>query len=104
VTSKRQRASNRANSAKSTGQRIRAGKAAARFNARVHGLATSVRGEPDAEVEIERVAGAIVSEAGRPDLMEFARRIAEAEVDVRRIRRASNVGENYRSLCRLPLA
>jgi hypothetical protein len=88
VTSKRQKATNRLNSAKSTGPRTRTGKAAARLNARLHGLASAVRGEPGADAEIERLAAAIANEAGRPDLIEFARRIAETEVDVRRIRSA----------------
>jgi hypothetical protein len=88
VTSERQEASNRLNSAKSTGPRTRAGKGAARLNARLHGLASGVRGEPGADAEIERLAAAIANEAGRPDLIEFARRIAEAEVDVSRILRA----------------
>jgi hypothetical protein len=88
VTSRRQRAANRANSAKSTGPRSEAGKAASRLNARLHGLATAVQSEPGADAEIERLASAIVDEAGRPDLIEFARRVAEAEIDLRRIQRA----------------
>ncbi len=88
MTSKRQRAANRANSARSTGPRSKAGKAASRLNARLHDLATAVRSEPGADAEIERMASAIVDEAGRPDLIEFARQVAEAEMDLRRIRRA----------------
>ena len=88
MTSDRQLAANRANSRRSTGPRTKAGKSAARLNARLHGLATAVQSEPGADAEIERLAHAIAEEAGRPDLMEFARRIAEAEVDLRRIRRS----------------
>jgi hypothetical protein len=88
VTSRRQRAANRANSAKSTGPRSQAGKAASQLNARRHGLATAVQSEPGADAEIERLASAIVDEAGRPDPIEFARRVAEAEIDLRRIQRA----------------
>jgi hypothetical protein len=88
VTSKRQRAANRANSGKSTGPRSKAGKSAAKLNARLHGLATAVQSEPGADAEIESLARAISDEAGRRDLIEFARRIAEAELDLRRIRRA----------------
>jgi hypothetical protein len=91
VTSDRQRAANRANSAKSTGPRTKAGKSAARLNARLHGLATAVQSEPGADAETEGLARAITDEAGRPDLIEFARRIAEAEVDLRRIRRARQI-------------
>jgi hypothetical protein len=88
VTSDRQRAANRANSGMSTGPRTKAGKSVARLNARLHGIATAVQSEPGADAEIERLARAIADEAGRPDLIEFARRIAEAEVDLRRIRRS----------------
>ena len=58
------------------------------MNARLHGLATAVPSEPGADAEIERLARVIVDEARRPDLIEFARRIAEAKLDLRRIRRA----------------
>jgi hypothetical protein len=88
VTSKRQIAANRANSGKSTGPRTQAGKSAAKSNARLHGLATAVQSDPGADEEIERIARAITDEAGRSDLIEPARRIAEAELDLRRIRRA----------------
>ena len=88
MTSKRQRAANRANSAKSTGPRSKAGKSAAKLNARLHGLATAAASEPGAEAEIQRLAHAIVDEARRPNLFELARRVAEAELDLRRIRRA----------------
>jgi hypothetical protein len=49
VTSKRQRAANRANSAKSTGPRSKAGKSAASLNARLHCLAAAVQSEPGAD-------------------------------------------------------
>jgi hypothetical protein len=61
------------------------------LNARLHGLATAVHSKPGADAEIERLARAIADEAGRPDMIEFARRIAEAEVDLRRIRRAREI-------------
>jgi hypothetical protein len=88
VTSKRQRAANRANSAKSTGPRSKAGKSAAKLNALLHGLATAAPSEPGADAEIQHLARAIVDDAGRADLFELARRVAEAELDLRRIRRA----------------
>jgi hypothetical protein len=98
VTSERRRAANRANAAKSTGPRTKAGRAKASQNAWRHGLATALRSESGVVEEIERIAHAIVVEAGRPDLVEYARRIAEAEIDLRRIRRARE------SLARLPTA
>ena len=98
VTSQRQRAANRANAAKSTGPRTKAGRAKASQNAWRHGLATALRSEPGVVEEIERIAHAIVVEAGRPDLIEYARRVAEAEIDLRRVRRARE------TLARLPTA
>ena len=67
MTSERQRAANRANAAKSTGPRTKAGRAKASQNAWRHGLATALRSEPGVVEEIERIAHAIVVEAGRPD-------------------------------------
>ena len=88
MATERQRSANRANAGRSTGPRTRAGKAVASGNARQHGLAAAVRGEPGAEAEIEQLARAIGDEAGRPDLVGLARRIADAEMDLRRIRRS----------------
>jgi hypothetical protein len=79
VTSERQRAANRANAAKSAGPGAKAGKSAARLNARLHGLATAVESEPGADAAIERPARAMPEEPGRPDLIAFARRRAMAE-------------------------
>ena len=98
MTNERQRAANRANAAKSTGPQTKAGKAKASRNALRHGLATALCGEPGAVEEIERLAQAIVVEAGRPDLTDYARRVAEAEIDLRRVRRARQ------TLARLPTA
>ena len=98
MTSERQRAANRANAAKSTGPRTKAGRERASQNAWRHGLATGLRSEPGVVEEVERIAHAIVAEAGRPDLIEYARRVAEAEVDLRRVRRAREM------LARLPAA
>jgi hypothetical protein len=72
VTTDRQRAANRANAAKSAGPYTKAGKAKASQNARRHGLAAALSGEPGAVKEIERLAQAIVVDAGRQDLIEYA--------------------------------
>ena len=88
MTSERQRAANRLNAQKSTGPRGEAGKRASRRNALRHGLATAVSAELGADVEIAQLADAIVEEAARWDLRPYAVRIAEAEIDLRRIRHA----------------
>ena len=83
MTSSRQRDANRRNARRSTGPRTAAGKAAARLNAHRHGLAVPLRSEPGADKEIERLADAIAG--ARSDLMDLARPIAEAELELRRI-------------------
>ena len=86
MTSSRQRDANRRNARRSTGPRTAAGKTAARLNARRHGLAVPLRSEPGADKEIERLADAIAG--ARSDLIDLARRIAEADLELRRIRQA----------------
>ena len=93
MTSERRLAANRANAAKSTGPRSSAGKAVARFNAWAHGLAAPASSEPGADREILGLARAIVEEAGREDLLGLAIRVAEADIDLRRIRRAGASAE-----------
>jgi hypothetical protein len=88
VTSNRQSNANRANAARSVGPRSAAGKARSRLNARRHGLAASLRLEPGADEEIERLARAIAGEEAGPELLGLARRVAEAEITLRRVFRA----------------
>ena len=87
VNDRRVRA-NRANAARSTGPRTEAGKAAARLNALRHGLAAASHSEPGADEEIEALALTIVGAESGSDLLALARRIADAELDLRRVRRA----------------
>jgi hypothetical protein len=84
MTSARKLRANRANSLRSTGPKTAAGRAVSAGNARRHGLRIPVLSDPILAAEIEVMAQAI---AGDPDLVELARRIAEAEVDVLRVRR-----------------
>jgi hypothetical protein len=87
MTSDRQRQANRANAARSTGPKSRAGKAASRGNARLHGLATPMGRVAGADAEIRQLAEAIAKDVGRLDLIDLAARVAEAELDLRRIAR-----------------
>lgn len=84
--------------AKSSGPRTKAGRSKASQNARWHGLNVALCREPGPVDEIDGLAQAIVIEAVRPDLIDYARRIAEAEIDLRRVQRAC------RGLERLPTA
>lgn len=77
---------NRANSVRSTGPKTAAGRAASARNARRHGLTVPVLSDPVFSAEVGRLAQTIAG-SSTPELLELARRIGEAEVDVLRIRR-----------------
>ena len=78
---------NRANSLRSTGPKTAAGRATAARNARRHGLRIPVLSDPALSAEVEALAQKIAGN-GSPELLELARKIAEAEIDVIRVRRA----------------
>ena len=81
------RAANRANAARSSGPRTRAGKAAVARNALRHGLSLSVLADPELASEVAALARRIAGESASEARREAALRIAEAQVDVERIRR-----------------
>ena len=84
MASAAQLAANRANARRSTGPRSRRGKARSSINALRHGLSVSVYADPGLSEEVERFARRI---AGRHStLLHLTRPIAEAQVDLRRVR------------------
>jgi hypothetical protein len=89
MTSPRKLFTNRQNSLRSTGPKTAAGRMRAAGNARRHGLRVPVRSDPVLSAEVEAMACEIAGD-GSPELIELARRIAEAEIDVMRIRRVRN--------------
>jgi hypothetical protein len=89
VTSPRRVRANRSNSLLSTGPKTEAGRAKSAQNARRHGLRVPVLCDPALAQDVERMARDIVREWG-PEFIDLARRIAEAEVDVLRVRRVKN--------------
>jgi hypothetical protein len=86
ISDRRLRA-NRANGRRSTGPKTAAGLETSAGNARRHGLRTPVLADPVLSAEVEVMAKQIARDAA-PELVELARRIAEAEVDIFRIRQA----------------
>jgi hypothetical protein len=86
MTSARKLRANRANSCRSTGPKTAAGRSASARNARRHGLRIPVLSDPTLSAEVEAMAQKIVGNA-TPELIELARQVAEAEVDVLRVRR-----------------
>jgi len=78
--------SNRRNAQRSTGPKSVAGKAKVAQNAFRHGLAVPVHFDSFLNDEIERFARLIAGEECPPYVLDCARRIAEAQIDLRRIR------------------
>ena len=86
MTSERRAKANRANARRSTGPTSAAGKARAAQNARRHGLSQDILADPALGQDVEDLAQRIAREAQRPDLIDLARRVAKAQIDVQRIR------------------
>jgi hypothetical protein len=84
MTTARQVEANRANARSSTGPRTKQGKARVSRNARRHGLLA----DSGLSKDVEDLARKIVGESPNPGQLEPARRFAEAQVDLARIRHA----------------
>ena len=81
-------AANRANAQKSTGPTSSAGKTISARNALIHGLAVAVWADPRCSEQIEKLSYQIAGEGAEPSRLALARRIAEAQVDLIRVRAA----------------
>ena len=86
MTSERQRAANRANAQKSTGPKTRAGKRRASQNAYRHGLSGFIERDAGRAAELEALAREIVVSTGGKIDLEHARSIAQAQLELLRIR------------------
>jgi hypothetical protein len=91
MTTARQIAANRANARLSTGPRTAHGKRRASRSALRHGLTIPVLADSGLSKEVEDLARKIVGRNPSGPLLELARRVAEAQVDLGRIRRARDV-------------
>jgi hypothetical protein len=91
LTSDRQQRANRANSKSSTGPKTAAGKARAAQNAFRHGLNVPVRSDPLLAPEIEAMARWISGRYADYETLGGARRIAEAQFDLNRVRNRRKV-------------
>lgn len=81
-------AANRANAQRSTGPKSSAGKKSTARNAFSHGLAVSVWGDPSCLKQVEKLSDLIAGEGAEASRLALARRIAEAQIDLIRVRAA----------------
>jgi len=86
VTSARKIRSNRANARSSTGPKTPKGRGRSAKNALRYGLSLPVDSDPTLSQEVAALARQIVGVDATPEIQEMARRIAEAQVDLRRVR------------------
>jgi hypothetical protein len=86
MTSARKTKSNRANARSSTGPKTAGGRARSARNALRYGLSLPVLSDPVLSQDVAALARQIAGADAGPEIQEFARRVAEAQIDLRRIR------------------
>src|SRR3974377_1335343 len=86
MTSLRKIQTNRANALTSTGPRTARGKARVGRNARRHGLSLFVFADPALSEQVEAVARESAGAPTNDDIYQLARRVAEAQIDLQRVR------------------
>jgi hypothetical protein len=79
---------NRANARASTGPKTLQGRARASRNAFRHGFSIPVSNDPSMSEEVEALAREIGGQDANNEIRELARRVAEAQIDLRRVRGA----------------
>jgi len=85
VTSERKIRANRANARASTGPKTAQGRSHAARNALRHTLSLPVYSDPVLSAEVEALTREIVGTDANPEIQELARRIAQAQIDLRRV-------------------
>ncbi len=104
MTSPRKLYANRANARASTGPRTAAGRKRAARNALRHGLRSPIVADPALSAEVKALAREIAGKGASQEQQELATRVAEAQIDLKRIRHArhdllrrAHSVDNYRS-------
>ena len=88
VSAHAQRLRLRRNATRSTGPRTRAGKSKVATNALRHGLAVPTGALPQFETKVTDLARRIAGAGASPGSLAAARRVAEAQIDLKRVRTA----------------
>src|SRR5262245_12248449 len=88
MASERQIAANRGNARNSTGPRSAAGKKRASRNAYRYGLTLSITSTATFAKQLDRLAREIAGDSKEPIVLECARAVAQAELELVRVRRA----------------
>jgi hypothetical protein len=88
VTSERKIRANRVNARASTGPKTARGRLHAARNAHRHALSLPVSSDPVFSGEVEALTREIIGTDGNSELKELARRVAETQIDLRRVRQA----------------
>ena len=88
TSSRAQIAANRSNAQSSTGPKSLRGKHSAARNALRHGLAVSIWADPSRSQQVENFSELIAGQGAEPSRLALARRIAEAQIDLNRVRTA----------------
>jgi hypothetical protein len=90
LTSDSKTKANRANAKASTGPKTAQGRARAARNARRHGLSLPLYSDPILSEEVEALAREIARTDVNAEIRQLARRVAEAHIDLCRVRYARN--------------
>ena len=90
MTSERQISANRANARASTGPKTARGRAVSARNALRHGLNVPIHSDPALSEQVEALACELAGPGPNAEVQELARRVAEAQIDLRRVQHASH--------------
>jgi hypothetical protein len=90
LTSERQISANRANARASTGPKTVRGRAVSARNALRHGLNIPIYSDPALSEQVEALACELAGSGPSAEIQELARRVAEAQIDLRRVQYASH--------------